>query len=81
MDLKELIEKVMDKVKEDDSFKEEFLKDPEKAIEKVTGIDIPDGMFDKVIEGVKEKILGGDSDSSDNANKLSGILGGLKKLF
>lgn len=72
MDLKELIDKIMDKVKDDDDFKESFMKDPEKAIEKLTGIDIPDGMLDKVIDGVKAKLT---------TDKISDVLGGLKKLF
>ena len=60
------------KVKKDDKFKDEFMKNPEKAIESFAGIDIPDGMADKVIDGVKAKIAG---------DKLSGAVDSLKKLF
>lgn len=60
------------KVKKDDKFKDEFMKNPEKAIESLAGIDIPDGMADKVIDGVKAKIAG---------DKLSGAVDSLKKLF
>ena len=35
MDIKEQIEKIVDKVKNDDSFRDDFMKNPEKAIEKV----------------------------------------------
>lgn len=70
--IKEQIEKIVDKIKKDPNFKEEFMKDPEKAIEKVTGIDIPDGMVDKVVDGVKAKIGG---------EKLSDAMDSLKKLF
>ncbi|MBQ4057612.1 MAG: hypothetical protein IJD40_01625 [Lachnospiraceae bacterium] len=72
MDVKEKIEEIVNKVKNDDNFKEEFMKNPEKAIENLAGIDIPDGMVDKVIDGVKAKIAG---------DQLSGAMDSLKKLF
>lgn len=72
MDIKEKIEEIVEKIKKDPDFKEDFMKDPEKAIEKLTGIDIPDGMADKVIDGVKAKIAG---------DKLSGAMDSIKKLF
>lgn len=72
MDIKEKIEEIVEKVKNDDSFKDEFMKDPEKAIENLTGIDIPNGMVDKVIDGVKAKMTG---------DKLSGAIDSIKKLF
>lgn len=72
MDLKEKIEEIVKKVQNDDNFKDEFMKNPEKAIENLAGIDIPDGMVDKVIDGVKAKITG---------DKLSDAMDGLKKLF
>lgn len=72
MDIKEKINEIVDKVKDDDNFKKEFSKNPEKAIESLAGINIPDGMIDKVIDGVKAKIAG---------DKISDALDGLKKLF
>lgn len=72
MDVKEKIEEIVNKVKNDDNFKDEFMKNPEKAIENLAGIDIPDGMVDKVIDGVKAKIAG---------DQLSGAMDSLKKLF
>ena len=72
MDIKAKIEEIVEKIKKDPNFKEDFMKDPEKAIEKVTGIDIPDGMVDKVVDGVKAKIAG---------DKLSGAMDSIKKLF
>ena len=72
MDLKEKVEEIVKKVQNDENFKDEFMKNPEKAIEALAGVDIPDGMVDKVIDGVKAKIVG---------DKVSGAMDSLKKLF
>lgn len=72
MDIKEQIEKIVEKVKNDDSFRDDFKKNPEKAIEKIAGIDIPDGMLDKVVDGVKAKVT---------LDSIGDMAGGLKKLF
>ena len=47
-------------------------KDPEKTIEKLLGVDIPDGIADKIVDGVKAQLTG---------DKLSGIVGKIKDLF
>ena len=70
--IKEKIEEIVEKIKKDPNFKEDLMKDPEKALEKATGIDIPDGMVDKVVDGVKAKLAG---------DKLSGAMDSIKKLF
>ena len=72
MDIKAKIGEITDKIKNDPSLKEEFTKNPESAIEKLLGVDIPDGAIDKVVDGVKAKLAG---------EKLSGAVGALKKLF
>ena len=72
MDIKAKINEIVDKIKNDPQLKEDFQKDPEKAIEKVIGVDIPDGMVDKVVVGVKAKLT---------ADKLGGVAGKLKGLF
>ena len=72
MDIKAKIGEITDKIKNDPSLKEEFTKNPESAIEKLLGVDIPDGAIDKVVDGVKAKLT---------ADKLSGSAGTLKKLF
>lgn len=72
MDIKTKINEIVDKIKNDPQLKEDFQKDPEKAIEKVIGVDIPDGMVDKVVDGVKAKLT---------ADKLGGVAGKLKGLF
>lgn len=72
MDLKDKIEEIVAKVQKDDNFKDEFMRNPERAIENLAGIDIPNGMIDKVVDGVKAKIAG---------DKLAGAMDSLKKLF
>lgn len=72
MDIKAKITEIVDKIKKDPSLKDEFMKDPEKAIEKVIGVDIPDGAIDTVVTGVKAKLAG---------DSLSGAVDSIKKLF
>lgn len=69
-DIKGMVDKVVDKAKNDPNFMDKLKKDPEKAIESVIGIDIPDGVVDQVVTAVKGKI---------GMDKLSGVLGKLIK--
>ena len=71
-EVKELIEKLLDKVQKDDSIKALFVKDPVKAVEKVLGVDLPDDVVNKIIDAVKAKL------TVDDAKQL---FGALKKLF
>ena len=72
MDIKEQIEKIVEKVKKDPEISELFKKDPIMAVEKVLGVDLPDDIIDKVVDGVKAKI------KLDGASE---VLGKFKKLF
>ena len=73
MDIKEKIEEIVKKVMSDKELKAKFEKDPVKAIESVLGVDLPDEIINKVLDGVKTKI---NADSvSDVAEKLGGLLG------
>ncbi len=71
-EIKALIKKLVDKIQEDDELKALFKKDPIKAVEKILGVDLPDDVVNKVIDGVKASI------TLDDAKDL---LGSLKKLF
>ncbi len=75
MDLKEKIEKVVDKVKSDKNFKDKLMKDPVNALEDVLGVDLPNEQIDKIIDGVKAKITKDKAeDLMENVGeKLSGI--------
>ncbi len=72
MDIKAKISEIVDKIKNDPSLKEDFTKDPEKTVEKLLGVDIPDGIADKVVDGVKAKLTG---------DALGGLAGKIKGLF
>ena len=72
MDIKEKIESVIEKIKKDPNIKEQFEKDPVKAIEKVLGVDLPDDIVEKVVDGVKAKLT---------VDSISDVADKLKKLF
>ncbi len=74
MDIKAKIEEIVEKVKADPDFAKDFQADPVKAVEKVIGVDLPDDMINKVIDGVKAKIS-----VDDVKEKLGGLLGGILK--
>lgn len=72
MDIKEKIEEIVEKVKGDDNLLAKFKDDPVKTVEKLLGVDLPDEVIEKVVDGVKAKI---------SVDKLSGAMDSLKKLF
>ena len=72
MDIKEKIESVVEKVLKDPSIKEQFEKEPTKVIENLLGVDLPDDIVEKIIDGVKAKLT---------VDSLSDVAGALKKLF
>ncbi len=72
MDIKAKIDEIVSKIKNDPNFLKSFQENPEKALESAAGIDIPDGMLDSVIAGVKTKLT---------ADKIGGAVDSLKKLI
>lgn len=74
MDIKEKIEEIVAKVKADPDFANDFKSNPVKAVEKVLGVDLPDEIIEKVIDGVKSKVS-----FDDIADKVGDILGMFKK--
>ncbi len=72
MDIKEQAMKIVEKISKDEKLQKEFKEDPIAAIEKVSGVDIPDDMKDKVVDLVKTGL---------KADAASGLLGGLKDLI
>lgn len=72
LDVKAKIDEVVQKVTKDPKFKDEFTKNPVKAVESVIGVDLPDDVVNQVVNGVKGKV---------SLDKLSDMAGSLKKLF
>ncbi|MBQ8181204.1 MAG: hypothetical protein IJ010_04435 [Ruminococcus sp.] len=55
MDIKEKLGDLTDKVKDKD-FQDDLKKDPIKAVEGLTGLDIPEDKVDKVVDAAKDKL-------------------------
>ena len=72
MDIKAKINEMVEKIKEDPQMLADFKDEPVMVIEKLLGVDLPDDVIEKIVDGVKAKIA---------MNKLSGGLGAFKKLF
>lgn len=72
MDIKAQITTMAEKITKDQKLQEQFKKDPVKAVEQVLGVDLPDDVVNKIIDGVKAKI---------SLDKASGVVDSLKKLF
>lgn len=72
MDIKAQITTVVEKITKDQKLQEQFKKEPVKAVEQVLGVDLPDDVINKIVDGVKAKIT---------ADKASGVVDSIKKLF
>ena len=73
MDIKEQINKVLNEVSKNPDIKERFEKEPVKVIEKLIGVDLPDDIVMKIIDGVKAKL------TLDNVSKVADTLKGVFK--
>ena len=72
MDIKEKIQELVEKIKDDPKMLADFKENPVKVVEKLLGVDLPDDILEKVVDGVKAKIT---------LDKAGDVLGALKKLF
>lgn len=72
MDIKEKITQIVEEISKNPSLRKQFEDEPIKAVEKVLGVDLPDDMIEKVIDGVKAKLA---------VDSVSDIAGAIKKLF
>lgn len=63
---------MVDKVTKDEALMKQFQKNPIQAVESVLGVDLPDDVISKIVDGVKAKI---------SVDKVSGAVDALKKLF
>ncbi len=78
-EIKEKIEAVVAKLKSDPSLMSQFKSEPVKALENVLGVDIPDDIVNKVIDGVKAKLAV--SDIADKAESVKDAIGGIFSKF
>ncbi len=73
MDIKEQISKIVEEASKNPNLKEQFEKEPVKAIEQVIGIDMPDDVVMKIVDGVKAKL------TMDSVSKATDALKGIFK--
>ncbi len=73
MDIKEQISKIVEEVSKNPDIKEQFEKEPVKVIEKVIGVDMPDDVVMKIVDGVKAKL------TMDGVSKAAGAFKGIFK--
>ena len=71
MDIKEKIADIVEEIKKNPNIKEQFEKEPVKVIEKLIGVDLPDDIVEKIIDGVKAKMTA--ENIVDAADKLKGL--------
>jgi len=73
LDIKEQIGKIVEEVSKNPNIKEQFEKEPVKVIEKLIGVDLPDDVVTKIVDGVKAKL------TIDSVSKAADTLKGLFK--
>lgn len=73
VDIKGKIDKIVEEVSKNPNIKEQFDKEPVKVIEKVIGIDLPDDVVMKIVDGVKAKL------TMDSVSKAADTLKGIFK--
>ncbi len=71
--MKEQISKIVEEVSKNPDIKEQLEKEPVKVIEKVIGVDLPDDIVMKIIDGVKAKL------TIDDVSKVADTLKGIFK--
>ena len=71
MDVKAKVEEIVGKIKGDPGLAKNFQSNPEKTIESLIGVDIPDGVLEQVISGVKAAFAG--DKASGIVDKITGI--------
>ena len=72
MDIKAKVQELVEKIQKDPKMLNDFKENPVKVVETLLGVDLPDDMVEKIVEGVKAKIT---------LDKAGDVLGALKKLF
>ena len=71
-ELKNKLDEIVEKIKNDKSIAAKFQKDPIGTVEGLIGIDLPNDQIEALVDAVKAKI---------NLDKMGDALGGLKGLL
>lgn len=71
MDIKKKIDELVEKIKKNPAMLKKFNSEPVKVVEELVGIDLPDELIEKLVDGVKAKI------AIDSVGDALGALGGL----
>ena len=79
MDIKEIINELIEKIKKDPSLAEKFIKNPVATVEGLLGVDLPDEQIGKIVDGIKasgsmDKIV----DGIKAAGSVDKIVDGIK---
>lgn len=76
--IKEKIDEIVEKIKNDKDIAKKFRNDPVTTVEGLIGIDLPNDQIEKIIDGIKAKIAL-DKIDLDNINlgKAADVFGGL----
>ena len=72
MDIKAKINEIVEKIQKNPALLKKFQTEPVKVVEELVGIDLPDELIEKVVEGVKAKIT---------MDKVGDALGAISGLF
>lgn len=72
MDIRAKIEEVVNKVRSDPNFAQNFKSDPMSAVKSLVGQDVPNDMVEQVVNGAKGMLAG---------DQAGNMLGGIKKMF
>ncbi len=68
LNIKDKINEIVDKVKNDKDLADKFQKDPVSTVEELLGVDVPNDQVEKIVDGIKAKI---------NLDSIGDKLGGL----
>lgn len=70
--LKDKIDQIVEKIKNDKNIAAKFQKDPIGTVEGLIGIDLPNDQIESLVDAIKAKV---------NLDKVGNALGGLKGLL
>ncbi|MCR5165806.1 MAG: hypothetical protein K6C13_01105 [Oscillospiraceae bacterium] len=76
MDIRQMIEDAVNKIKNDKDLQAKFMSDPVGALEQLTGQDLPEEKLAPVIDGIKAKLTA--DNIGEGLSKLGGLFGGNK---